>query len=74
MFADPLVCPQWQKKMAEVDRGECPHGTEVMNRVMFLTLFGIFTATLSSVQMLAFEFRLLHISNIQVSEMNVLYP
>ncbi|KAK0438291.1 hypothetical protein EV421DRAFT_1825610 [Armillaria borealis] len=37
-FADPLVYPQWQKKMAEVGRGECPHGTEVMNRVMLLTL------------------------------------
>ncbi|KAK0234416.1 hypothetical protein EDD85DRAFT_843806 [Armillaria nabsnona] len=37
-FTDPLVYPQWQKKMAEVGRGECPHGTEVMNRVMFLTL------------------------------------
>ncbi|SJL14626.1 uncharacterized protein ARMOST_18089 [Armillaria ostoyae] len=37
-FADPLVYPQWQKKMAEVGRGECPHGTEVMNRVILLTL------------------------------------
>lgn len=37
-FSDPLVYPQWQKKMAEVGRGECPHGTEVMNRVMCLML------------------------------------
>ncbi|KAK0481292.1 hypothetical protein IW261DRAFT_1562576 [Armillaria novae-zelandiae] len=26
-FSDPLVYPQWQKKMVEVERGECPHGT-----------------------------------------------
>ncbi|KAG7441721.1 uncharacterized protein BT62DRAFT_1042304 [Guyanagaster necrorhizus] len=37
-FTDPLVYPQWERKMEEVARGDCPHGALVVNRVMRLTL------------------------------------
>ncbi|KAK0441192.1 uncharacterized protein EV420DRAFT_1120341 [Desarmillaria tabescens] len=37
-FTDPLVYPQWERKMEEVGRGACPQGASVVNRVMRLTL------------------------------------
>ncbi|PBK68077.1 hypothetical protein ARMSODRAFT_958594 [Armillaria solidipes] len=37
-FTDPLVYPQWERKMEEVGRGACPQGASVVNRVMRWTL------------------------------------
>ncbi|KAK0184382.1 hypothetical protein F5146DRAFT_1145544 [Armillaria mellea] len=37
-FTNPLVYPQWERKMEEVGRGACPQGASVVNRVMRLTL------------------------------------
>ncbi|KAK0184381.1 hypothetical protein F5146DRAFT_1075428 [Armillaria mellea] len=37
-FTDPLVYPQWERKMEEVGRGACPQGASVVNHVMRLTL------------------------------------
>ncbi|KAK0200135.1 hypothetical protein DFS33DRAFT_126948 [Desarmillaria ectypa] len=37
-FTNPLVYPQWERKMEEVGRGACPQGASVVNRVMRWTL------------------------------------
>ncbi|KAK0214334.1 hypothetical protein IW262DRAFT_267630 [Armillaria fumosa] len=37
-FNDPVIYPQWERKMEEVGRGACPQGAAVVNRVMRLTL------------------------------------
>ncbi|PBK94240.1 hypothetical protein ARMGADRAFT_1078946 [Armillaria gallica] len=37
-FTDPLVYPEWERKMEEVGRGTCPQGATVVNRVMRWTL------------------------------------
>ncbi|KAK0481994.1 hypothetical protein EDD18DRAFT_770603 [Armillaria luteobubalina] len=37
-FNNPVIYPQWERKMEEVGRGACPQGAAVVNRVMRLTL------------------------------------
>lgn len=37
-FTDPVVYPEWERKMEEVGRGACPQGATVVNRVMRWTL------------------------------------
>ncbi|KAK0220805.1 hypothetical protein EDD85DRAFT_863536 [Armillaria nabsnona] len=37
-FTDPVVYPEWERKMEEVGRGACPQGALVVNRVMRWTL------------------------------------
>ncbi|KAK0220810.1 hypothetical protein EDD85DRAFT_275432 [Armillaria nabsnona] len=37
-FTDPVVYPEWERKMEEVGRGACPQGASVVNRVMRWTL------------------------------------